>query len=142
MWPELDLEVQQFKAIFAFEINKHFSYHIILRFLNRVLKLQYSAFAAIFISSFTFAVNMIVVIVFTACQEQLCGGDNLNLRMECPSQPRLFGRGQEKCDTGTLGEETTQKKSKCERLFIVFNVHFLPFLILSNNNYHSLLPVT
>ena len=44
-----------------------------------------------------------------------------------PSWPGLSGLGgrrQEKCDTGTLGEETTQKKSKCERLFIVFNVYF------------------
>ena len=39
MWPELDLEVQQFKAIFAFEIKKHFRNNIFLLLLNRVLNL-------------------------------------------------------------------------------------------------------
>ena len=38
-----------------------------------------------------------------------------------PSWPGLSGLGgrrQEKCDTGTLGEETTYKKTKCEKSFL------------------------
>ena len=45
-----------------------------------------------------------------------------------PSWPGLSGLGgrrQEKCDTGTLGEETTYKKTKCEKSFLQIFLVFL-----------------